>query len=329
MRSEACRRCDHRPSLRTRYRGHNGIVDESAIETRALTKRYRSTRGIEDLTLSVARGEVFGYLGPNGAGKTTTIRTLLDYIRPTSGIVRVLGLDPRTSSVEIKRRTGYLPGELALNERNTGDELVRFAAALRGIDPASAGSLVERLSANLHDRIKTLSHGNKRKIGLILALMHQPELLILDEPTLGIDPLVQREFHLIVREAVARGSTVFLSSHDLSEVEQTCDRVGMIRAGKLVAVDDIGALKSRARRRVEIHFDRPVPAAAFAGIDGVEDLHATGDTIRCAVSGPVDPLVKAASRFTVLDFTTEEASLEDVFLGYYGDNGVPLPEDAA
>ncbi|MGZ8605738.1 MAG: ABC transporter ATP-binding protein, partial [Actinomycetota bacterium] len=199
------------------------MTDAVAVER--LTKSYGGVRGVEDLTFSVAPGEVFGYLGPNGAGKTTTIRTLLDFIRPTSGRASVLGLDARSDSVEIHRRTGYLPGEMALYDRLTGAEYVQHLAALRGgVEWAFVVELAERLACDLSVRIRSLSHGNKQKVALIQAFMHRPELLVLDEPTQGLDPLVQQEFHRIVEDVRRDGRTVFLSSHVMPEVERLCDR---------------------------------------------------------------------------------------------------------
>ena len=236
-----------------------------AIRTQGLTKYYGRHRGVAALDLAVRPGEVFGFLGPNGAGKTTTIRLLLDLIRPTGGRAEVLGMDTRSHSVEIRRRVGYLSGELALYENLTGRELVEYIANLRGLrDRRLAGQLCQRLDLDPAHHVHDLSRGNKQKLGLVLALMHRPELLVLDEPTSGLDPLVQQEFHRIVREATGEGRTVFLSSHVLSEVERMADRVGIIRDGRLVDLLKVSALKTQALRRFELDFARPVPAAVFA-----------------------------------------------------------------
>lgn len=288
------------------------------IHTARLTKSYGKARGIIGLDLAVRPGEVFGYLGPNGAGKTTTIRTLLDFIRPTSGAASVFGLDARRDSVAIRRRVGYLPGELSLYEGLTGGEFLRYMAHLRGGAAwTQVEALAERLGAALAQPIRTLSHGNKQKLGLVQAFMGRPELLILDEPTQGLDPLVQQEFYRMIAEARAAGSTVFLSSHVLPEVEKTCDRVGIIRAGRLVAVEEVSSLKAKALRRLEVRFAAPVPQAAFQGLPGVRDLRMAGSTLACSVSGSLDALIKAAAAFEVVDVISQEPSLEEIFLAYY------------
>ena len=288
------------------------------IQADNLTKYYGSTRGIESLSLQVEAGEIFGFLGPNGAGKTTTIRVALDFIRPTTGSIQVLGLDPRRDVQEIHRRVGYLPSELALYDGLTGGEFLRYFASLRGgVDWRFVDEMVERLGAGLSQPMRALSTGNKHKIGLIEAFMHRPELLILDEPTSGLDPLVRQEFQQLVSEARDRGQTVFLSSHVLPEVERVCDRVGIVRDGTLVAVEHVAALKARALRRLEIHFAKPVPAEAFAGLPGVRDVTVEDSAVRCEVTGTVDAVIKAAAQFEVVNVVSQEPSLEDVFLAYY------------
>jgi len=295
-----------------------------AIETSALTKRYGGQRGIESLDLTVDHGAVFGFLGPNGAGKTTTIRTLLDLIRPTAGSARVLGLDTRAASLEIRRRTGYLPGELALYERLTGDETLRFFASLRGgVDWTYVRELTERLDVDLDKKTADLSTGNKRKLGLLQAFMPKPELVILDEPTVGLDPLVQHEFYRLVDEARAAGQTVFLSSHVLPEVQRVCDRVAFIRGGRLVAVEDVAALTGRAVREIEVEFATPVAPASFAGVPGVADVVADDHGLRLTVKGSLDALVKRLAEFEVVTMTSREPDLEDVFLEFYGQEREP------
>ena len=292
------------------------------ITTSALTKSYGRSRGIVDVTMTIQAGEVFGFLGPNGAGKTTTIRTLLDLIRPTAGSATVLGLDPHRDSVEVHRHVGYLPGEFALYEHLTGTGYLAYFAALRGgVDQDLVDQLAERLQSDLDAKIGSLSHGNRQKLGLIQAFMHRPPLLILDEPTQGLDPIVQQTFHELLLEASEAGQTVFLSSHDLPEVERVCDRVGIIREGHVIAVEDVGELKARAIREIELHFGAPVPADAFSGLPGVHDVEAHGDVIRCSISGSMDALVKAAARFEVIDVASHEPSLEDIFLTFYGRDG--------
>jgi ABC-2 type transport system ATP-binding protein len=301
-----------------------------AITAEHLTKSYGGQRGVVDLTFEVRPGEVFGYLGPNGAGKTTTIRTMLDMIRPTRGRISVLGLDSRSDALEIHRRTGYLPGEMALYDRLTGAEYLRHLASLRGdVDDAYTLGLAERLSCDLSARIRSLSHGNRRKVALIQAFMHRPELLVLDEPTQGLDPLVQLEFHRLVQEVRSQGRTVFLSSHVMPEVERLCDRVAIIREGRLVAIEDVGDLKARAVRSISIHFERPVAPSAFEHLPGVREVVAQGDVLHVTMAGPVDALVKEAARHEVVDLESHEPSLEDIFLTYYGDDGGPPSADAS
>jgi ABC-2 type transport system ATP-binding protein len=299
-------------------------VAPPVIEAERLTKSYGRHRGIEDVTFSVGPGEVFGFLGPNGAGKTTTIRTLMDFIRPTSGRASIFGLDTRTGGLEIRARVGYLPGELELYEHMRGEELLRFLGNLRGgLDWRYVQQVAARLGADLDRRIGELSSGNKQKVGLIQAFMHRPELLILDEPTAGLDPLVQHELHGMIGEAAADGRTAFLSSHVLPEVEALCDRVGIIREGRLVAVEQIGALKARALRRLEIHFASPVPPDAFQNLTGVRDVVTQDAVVRCTVVGSLDAVVKAAARYEVVNVVSHEPSLEEIFLAYYGGRDAP------
>jgi ABC-2 type transport system ATP-binding protein len=289
------------------------------IAVEHLTKRYGRARGVEDLTFSVAPGEVFGYLGPNGAGKTTTIRTLLDLIRPTVGRASVLGLDSHRDSVEIHRRVGYLPGEFGLYDQLTGVEYLTFLGALRGgAEPARIRSLAERLQLDLAVRIKALSHGNRQKLALIQAFMHRPEVLILDEPTQGLDPLMQQEFYRLLAEVRGDGRTVFLSSHVMPEVERVCDRVAIIREGRLVTVEDIGDLRAKELRTLEVHLAGHAPSDGFERVPGVREVVAVGDVLRITVVGPMDPIVKALSGHEVVDLVSHEPSLEDIFLAFYG-----------
>jgi ABC-2 type transport system ATP-binding protein len=292
----------------------------AVIQVRSLTKRYGRARGVEALTFEVGPGEAFGFLGPNGAGKTTTIRTLLDFIRPTSGSVRLFGMDPRREGVRVHRRVGYLPGELALYERMTGEDFLRSFAELRG---GRSGirfritDLADRLGVDLSRRIHELSHGNKQKIGLVQAFMHDPDLLILDEPTQGLDPLVQQTFYVMVEEERARGAAIFLSSHVMPEVERVCDRIGIIREGRLATVADMGELKAKALRRIEFHFDVSVPASMFERLPSVREVSAHGDSVLLSVEGPVDAVIKEAARHHVVSLETREPSLEEAFLAFY------------
>lgn len=290
------------------------------IGTEGLSKRYTGDRGILGLDLEVERGEVFGFLGPNGAGKTTTIRLLLDLIRPTAGSARVLGLDSRRESVAVRRRCGYLPGELSLYGRLTGEETLRYFAGLRGgVDWAVVRDNAERLDCDLARRNADLSSGNKRKLGLLQAFMHRPELLVLDEPTSGLDPLVQREFYGMVREAQAAGQSVFLSSHVLPEVQRICDRVAFIREARLVAVENVADLVGRAVREVEVEFARAVAPDAFAALPGVTVAEQNAAGLRLTVAGSMDALVKALAAHEVVSVTSREPDLEDVFMTFYGE----------
>jgi ABC-2 type transport system ATP-binding protein len=289
------------------------------IKTEKLTKSYGMHRGIVDVDLEVNEGEIFGFLGPNGAGKTTTIRTVLDLIRPTSGRAFVFGIESSADPVAIHRRVGYIPGEFALYDRLTGGQTIKYFANLRGgVDPAYQAALISRLDVDPTRRFREYSKGNKQKIGLIIALQHRPELLILDEPTSGLDPLVQQSFYALVREAKAEGRTVFLSSHVLSEVERTCDRVAIIRDGRLVRVDRVDALRDLAHHQVELRFAGPVPAEEFQQIPGVTDVAADDHVLRMRVFGPIAPVVTAAACYDLVDFVSREPSLEETFLAQYG-----------
>jgi ABC-2 type transport system ATP-binding protein len=289
-----------------------------AIHTEELTKRYGRRRGLAGLDLSVATGEVYGFLGPNGAGKTTTIRLLLDLIRPTSGRVELLGGDPRRDGVALRRRVGYLPGDFTVDSRQTSLELLTYLGNLRGgVPQARITALAERLELDPTVRIRSLSKGNRQKVGLVQAFMHAPELLILDEPTAGLDPLLQQTFLDMVREARAAGQTVFMSSHVMSEVQQTADRVGIVREGRMVAVERVEELRERAVRHVEIHFEDAVTAEEFAVLPGVSDVVVTDHLIQCRLDGRADALIKAAARHTVIGLRSEEPDLEELFVTYY------------
>jgi ABC-2 type transport system ATP-binding protein len=297
------------------------------IETEGLTKYYGKVRGVEDLNLSVREGEVFGYLGPNGAGKTTTIRLLLDLIRPTRGSARLFGQDVRNRAAAAKSRLGNLPGELSLWGNLTGRELLAFVGNLRGTSGSSeVEALARRLDLDLSRRAGTLSHGNKQKLGLIQVFAHRPALIILDEPTLGLDPLIQQEFFCLVDDVKADGRTVFVSSHNLPEVERLCDRVGIIRQGSLVAVEEVAELKRRRLRQIELTFATPVPASAF-DLPGVHDARQSGPMLRFFVEGTpgtLDAVVKRAATFPLVDMKYEQATLEDIFLTYYRQEGADV-----
>jgi ABC-2 type transport system ATP-binding protein len=289
------------------------------IEIEQLTKSYGSHRGIIEIDLEVREGEAFGFLGPNGAGKTTTIRTLLDHLRPTSGRARIFGIETTADPVAIHRRVGYLPGEFVLYDKLTGGQTIGYFANLRGgVDPAYQQDLIARLDIDPARRFKEYSKGNKQKIGLVIALQHRPDLLILDEPTSGLDPLVQQTFYEVIREAKAEGRTIFLSSHILSEVEKTCDRVAIIRDGRLARVGEVGSLRDLAHHQVELRFADGVPTAAFEALPGVSEVTVEDHTLRLRVTGSITPVVRAAAGYELLDFVSREPSLEETFLAEYG-----------
>jgi len=297
----------------------------AVITLEQLTKTYGPSRGIIEVDLEVAQGEVFGFLGPNGAGKTTTIRTMLDLIKPTSGRALVFGVASTTDPVAIHRRVGYLPGEFSLYDRLTGKQTLEYFASLRdGVDPAYQAALIERLDLDPSKRFREYSKGNKQKVGLVIALQHRPELLILDEPTAGLDPLVQLSFFEILRDLVDEGTTTFLSSHILSEVEKTCQRVAIIREGVLVKTGTVESLRDLAHHTVELRFAGAVPTAEFEALPGVSDVTVEDATLRLRVNGSIGPVVKAAARYELLDFTSREPSLEDTFLAQYGRQAVEV-----
>ena len=300
-----------------------------AIQTDKLTKYYGAARGVLDLDLQVDEGEIFGFLGPNGAGKTTTIRVLLDLIRPTRGHAQIFGQDVQVHSVAVKGMIGYLPGELALWPNLTGRQTLVYLGNLRGgADLPRIEALAERLQLDLNKKFREYSKGNKQKVGLVQAFMHRPRLLILDEPTGGLDPLNQQEFFQIVTEARQGGATVFLSSHVLSEVEHTCDRVGIIREGQLVRVGSVQSVVSAKVHRVELVLGVPTGAdvvARFAALPGVQSVRAVDHTLDFVVQGELDPVVKAAAAYPVVSMTSHEPTLEEAFLTYYRPDAPPDP----
>jgi ABC-2 type transport system ATP-binding protein len=296
------------------------VPGQPAIETSGLCKTYGgAVRALVDLDLRVERGEVFGYLGPNGAGKSTTIRLLLGLIHPTAGRAAILGRDTRTGSVGARRGVGYLPGDLRLSERLTAREELDSLARLRGgVDEALRDELCERFQVVLDRPIRQLSKGNRQKVGLVQAFMHRPELVVLDEPTAGLDPLLQKEVRALLRETAADGRTVFLSSHSLDEVQHTADRVGIIRSGRLVDVDAVESLRTRSLRHVTVTFADTVDPESLSAIGGVRLVGAEGSTVRLtAPETAMDALVKAIARHSIVDLVSEPADLEEIFLELY------------
>ena len=289
------------------------------VQIDGLSKRFGGQPALLDVSLQMHRGEVFGYLGPNGAGKTTTLRVLMGFLRPTTGTARVFGLDAWSDASKVHRRVGYVAGEVAVYERLTGAETLRYLANLRGdVDGAQTALLAKRLDAELDRPLRTLSKGNRQKIAIIQALMGRPDLLILDEPTTGLDPLVQQQVHELLREHADGGGTVLLSSHILSEVQAVADRVGILRSGQLVAVERLDALRQKSLHHVRATFTRPVDASQFM-IAGVRDLAIDGCALSCSASQQaLDPLLRQIMTEHVVDLSCEEASLDDTFLAFYG-----------
>ncbi len=290
-----------------------------AITTSGLTKAYGQVQALHGVDLAVAKGQIFGFLGPNGAGKTTTIRCLLDLIRPQAGAIRILGLDPQADPVAVRARVGYLPGELNLDSNYTAEQTLRYFNSLRGneTDWSFVRQLAQRLHLDLTTPIKNLSKGNKQKVGIAQALMSRPELLLLDEPTAGLDPLMQQQVYRLLKEARAAGATIFFSSHILSEVEAIADHIAIIRDGLIVEEAEPHQLVSMALRRIRIRFQEAVNPSPLADVPGVSllaqnDLHAT-----VQVEGELDGLIKALAVYPVSDLETERPSLEEVFLAYY------------
>ena len=293
-----------------------GTPPTPALRTRGLTKYYGRQTGVLDLDLDVRPGEIFGFLGPNGSGKTTTIRLLLGLLRPTRGVAEVMGRSVASAGVAARSLTGYLPGDLATYERMRGRQFLAYLAELRGGVPAGRyEELAERFRVDLSRRLRELSKGNRQKVGVIQAFMHRPPLLVLDEPTSGLDPLVQEEFAQLVRETVSQGSTVFLSSHILSEVEDLADRVGILDEGRLLLVDSVDGLRERAPRRIEMDFPA-TPPEAIGHADGVVSCRTRGATAYCLVRGGIGPLLKTAVDHGVVNLHTHDPDLEDVFREY-------------
>jgi ABC-2 type transport system ATP-binding protein len=295
-----------------------GESDTPTLRISGLVKDYGVVHAVRGIDLEVRRGEVFGFLGPNGAGKSTTIRCVLDLLRPTSGVIEVLGLDPRRDGVAVRQRVAYVPGELRLPERQTGHQLVRAIGRLRGgLDSARTRELAERLSLDLSRRLRDLSSGNRRKVALLLAFASDAELLVLDEPTNGLDPLMQHEFLRLVREAREAGTTIFLSSHVLSEVQRAADRVAVLRAGKIVALGTIDELRGRARQRVDVWFVDAPPTEELAAVPGLENQLVEGRRFAAVLSGPIQPLLEVLARHPVATMLVEEPDLEEAFLDLY------------
>ncbi len=298
-------------------------VDESvAISLDHVTKIYRGGGGIHELSLDIRVGEVFGFLGPNGAGKTTTIRLILDLIRPSAGRIRVFGLDARADSVAIRRRLGYLPGELALYERLSARQILTHFAHLRGgLDWSKVQHYVDAFDLDVDRPVRSLSRGNRQKVGLVAAMMGDPEFLVLDEPTSGLDPLMQRRVQDEVRRAAREGRTVLLSSHVLSEVGEMADRVGLIRDGRLIAIEAVAQLQQRSAHLVEVRFREPTDFGVFTTLPGVTSHSVDGTTLHLEVAGDLNPIVALLARHVLDDLSIREPTLEELFMRFYGASG--------
>ncbi len=298
----------------------------SIIEINGLTKDYGNHKGIFDLTFQVREGEVFGYLGPNGAGKTTTIRHLMGFLTPDQGSCRILSKDCRREAAAIMKELGYLPAEMSFFEGLSGLDFLKFMGEMRGLsDTTYRDRLIELFELDTRGRIRKMSKGMKQKVALICAFMHDPKVLILDEPTSGLDPLMQKLFAELILEEKAKGKTILMSSHSFEEIERTCDRVGIIRQGNLVTIEDIHVLKEKRRKTYLITFDSPETAAAFQKKDCFDNITLHGATAKVSILGNVNSFVREISQYPVLDLDTEKSSLEDVFMQYYGDSDKNSP----
>lgn len=289
------------------------------LEIQSLTKRYGSVFGVKNISFNIEQGEIFGYLGPNGSGKTTTIRIFLDFIRASAGHAKLFGLDSHIHSSKIRSRIGYVPGEYGIYEEMRGFEYLRFFGALRGYQkPPLRNRLIEIFGLDISKRIKSYSHGTKQKLAIVQAFMHDPELLILDEPTIGLDPLMQQRFYELLLEMKNRGKTVFLSSHILSEVEKICDRVVILKEGKLVAIHEISEIKKFRLRSIEISFKQEVNESVFR-LDGVRKVEKDGNIIQLWVDSNINSILRTISEYPVENMSFRDASLEDIFMEYYSE----------
>jgi ABC-2 type transport system ATP-binding protein len=292
-------------------------TSEPIIVIDQLKKSYNNIQAVKGISMSVERGEIFGFLGPNGAGKTTTIRCILDVIRPSTGTIRVLGLDAQHDKLALHQHIGYLPGDVRLPGQMTGKQIINYFARLQGREPVLLNDLVARFDVELKRPLKGYSKGMRQKIGIVLAFMCDPQVLILDEPTSGLDPLLQKVFNEFLLEEQARGKTIFMSSHIMSDVEKICHRIAVIRQGELVAVEEVGTLREKAGQRVTVEFGDPMTEEELARIPGVSMVKQTNRHYQFNMSGSMDPLIKALSRHEVIRLQAEEAPLEEVFLKFY------------
>jgi ABC-2 type transport system ATP-binding protein len=288
---------------------------KNVIEIKDLKKYFGKVHAVDGVSFEVKEGETFGFLGPNGAGKTTTIRTMMDFIRPTEGTISIFGKDSKTDSVELKSMIGYLPGNVRLNANWTGFDHIKFVEGIRG-KGHMAETIAQKLDLDLSKKFRNLSSGNKQKLGIVLALMHSPKLLIMDEPTVGLDPLLQNEIYNMLAELKQKGTSIFISSHNLPEVERICDRVGIIKNGKMVAVETLKELSGKRLHRVEVRFESKVKSSEF-DFDGVENIEEMPDGLIFSVGGNLNPVLQKLAKYKVTDLSISHADLEEIFLKYY------------
>jgi len=287
----------------------------SVIEVKGLTKYFGKTHAVDGVSFSVEKGEVFGFLGPNGAGKTTTIRCLMNFLKPTAGQISILGQDAQKNSTEIKNKIGFLSGDVRLYDGWTGDDHIKFLEKLRARE-SRAAELISKLNFDPKLKFRALSSGNKQKLGLILSLMFEPELMIMDEPTLGLDPLLQNSIYEILEDLKKKGSTIFMSSHNLAEVDRVCDRVGIIKDGKIVAIESISSLKEMRMHAVRVHFNSTYNKNDF-NFDGIEVQQEIPEGLIIGVKGDINPLIKKLANYSIKELEISHASLEDIFLEFY------------
>ncbi len=290
---------------------------ETIIQTTNLTKFYGKSRGIKDVSITVNKGDIFGFLGPNGAGKSTTIRTILDFIRPTSGSATIFGMDCRKDSVAIRKRIGYIPGDFGLYGHMTGWKFLEYFGGVRGgFDAASATELANRMDIKLDRKMKEYSRGMRQKVAIIQAFMNSPDLIIMDEPTNGLDPLVQQSFMDMLRERADRGTTIFMSSHVLSEVEKACNRVAIIKEGSIVAEEKVDELRQKSGKVLEVRFKEPLNREIFY-LPGISNVTRSNGTYRMTVTGNMEELLKEISAYKLADINIHQMTLEDIFMHYY------------
>lgn len=288
----------------------------NAIEVKNLQKYFKETKAVDDISFSVEQGEIFGFLGPNGAGKTTTIRTMMDFIRPTSGSITILGKDSHRDSTELKAIIGFLSGYVHLYNHWTGEEHIKYVQKLNGITDWPH-NLIERFNFDTSIKSKQLSSGNRQKLGIILCFMKKPKILIMDEPTNALDPLLQIEVYELLEEEAKKGTTIFMSSHNLTEVDRVCNRVGIIKEGKMVATESISTLKEKKINTVHAYFSEPIDPKTILG-ENMELVKQAGNTLIINVKGDINPLMKKLAQHNLRDIDISQASMEDIFLEFYG-----------